>query len=192
MAVDVGRALAQLSLLHAQLPKALAPSDLLLCKVAIQARSRLPKLGLLCGLLPDGRADVGKLTGSRLAKLCALGLELPKLCAALQAKLGLLHGGLSGLLPKRALGLSLLAVELSDAGQELRLLRCLRLLRLLQLRQLHSGLGVESSLLKALLRGLQAQLPLLASGLSLQLCGLGKLLRRRLAKTRLLCGNTGL
>ena len=115
LAVDVGCALAQLSLLHAQLTEALTGSHLLLREVAVQACCGLSELGLLRSLLTHGLADVGQLASGRLAKLCTLGGELAKLLAALQTKLGLLHRGLRCLLAQSALRLSLLAVKLTNA-----------------------------------------------------------------------------
>lgn len=115
LTVDVGRALSELCLLHAQRTEALATGDLLLCQVAVQARCGLAKLCLLCSLLAHRLADVGQLARSRLAELCALRLELSNLSATLQPKLCLLHGSLRGLLAQSTLRLSLLAVELTDA-----------------------------------------------------------------------------
>ena len=113
--VDVGSGLAKLCLLHAQLTKALASSDLLLRQVAVQACTGLRQLFLLGSLLAHGLTDVGQLASGRLAKLCTLGGELAKLLAALQTKLGLLHRGLRCLLAQSTLRLSLLAVELTNA-----------------------------------------------------------------------------
>ena len=179
-------ALAQLCLLHAELAKALARTDLLLCQVAIQACRCLADLCLLGCLRAHLLADVGQLTSTCLAKLCPLCFQRTELTARLQAETGLLRCQLSGLLAQLALGLRLLAVHAANALHELGLLSCLANLCLLQLRHLHGCLCIKTCLLELLLRRLKAQLALLACRLGLHLTGLCELLRGTLAKACLL------
>ena len=147
-------ALAQLSLLHAELTEALACGHLVLSQVAIKTGRSLAQLSLLRSLCAHGLADVGQLPCGGLSKLSTLGFQVAQLAACLHAETGLLSGQLSGLLAQGPLRLSALTKQATDALEQLRLLASLAGLCLLELSHLHGGLCIKACFLESLLSSL--------------------------------------
>ena len=179
--VDVRGRLAQTSLLHAQLTKALARGNLLLREVAVEARGTLAKLRLLRRLLADCLADVGDLARGRLLGSCALGLERAQLTARLHAEACLLRSKLCRLLTQ----LPLLRTGADGPGSS-RLKHLCRLLAKSRTLPGSGNVGLRRGLLHA--SRLKAKTRLLPRNRGLELPRLSELLRGLLTETRLLGG----
>jgi hypothetical protein len=88
--INASRALTQLRLLHAQLTQPLTSSNLLIRQTSILRCSTLPQLRLLNRLLPEGLANVRKLTRTLQPKLRFLRLHPRQSLTRLKSQLRLL------------------------------------------------------------------------------------------------------